>query len=96
MNNPLCRYCGKPMKIYDEDYYGTTYKCACDGYKKDIALQKGNKILVEASPYDTIWGIGMDANNLDRFDTSKWKGTNLLGKALMEVREKLKKESESI
>lgn len=38
-NYPLCRYCGEPMEIADVDYYGTTYKCACEGYKKDVALQ---------------------------------------------------------
>ena len=75
---------------------GNYAKFSQNGYLKKVLLNTGNKILVEASPYDTIWGIGMDANNPDRFDTSKWKGTNLLGKALMEVREKLKKESENI
>lgn len=40
MSNPLCRYCGKPMEIDNVDYYGTTYECSCDDYKKDIALQK--------------------------------------------------------
>ena len=38
-NYPLCRYCGKSMEIADVDYYGATYKCACEGYKKDVALQ---------------------------------------------------------
>lgn len=59
---------------------------------KKILLDTGNKILVEASPYDKIWGIGMDGKNPDRFNMSKWKGQNLLGKALMEVRERLRNE----
>ncbi|MEN0050216.1 MAG: NADAR domain-containing protein, partial [Bacteroidota bacterium] len=39
--------------------------------------------------YDRIWGIGLaaDANNIENPDT--WKGLNLLGYALMEVRDQL-------
>lgn len=62
---------------------------------KKILLDTGNKILVEASPYDKIWGIGMDEKNPDRFDISKWKGQNLLGKALMEVRGRLRNDQEN-
>lgn len=43
-------------------------------------------ILVEASPYDKIWGIGMAADHPDATNESKWQGQNLLGKALMKVR----------
>ena len=46
----------------------------------------GDNILVEASPEDVIWGIGMEQNNLDADDPVKWRGLNLLGFALMEVR----------
>ena len=42
--------------------------------------------LVEASPYDRIWGVGLAANNPDIHDKSKWLGLNLLGKCLMQVR----------
>lgn len=57
---------------------------------KEILLSTGNKTIVEASPVDTIWGIGLHWENDDCLDEGKWRGMNLLGKALMEVRTKLK------
>jgi ribA/ribD-fused uncharacterized protein len=47
------------------------------------------KVLVEASPRDRIWGIGMGGSNPDARDPKKWKGQNLLGFALMEARREL-------
>lgn len=44
--------------------------------------------LVEASPTDLIWGIGMSKDNPDILNRSIW-GKNLLGKAIMEVREQM-------
>ena len=46
-------------------------------------------ILIEASPSDRIWGIGLSANDPSSTDPSQWKGENLLGFALMQVREAL-------
>lgn len=48
-----------------------------------------NKILVEASPVNRIWGIGMSANHNQIYNPKSWNGQNLLGFALMEVRNKL-------
>lgn len=45
------------------------------------------KILVEASPYDTIWGIGMKADAPNIQNPHTWRGENLLGFALMEIRD---------
>ena len=52
-------------------------------------LGTGSAILVEASPYDRVWGIGMKEDNKDAMDAEKWYGINLLGFALMVVRDKL-------
>ncbi|MEJ2611786.1 MAG: NADAR family protein [Candidatus Thiodiazotropha sp.] len=47
------------------------------------------RVLVEASPVDKIWGIGLAQDNPASNDPSRWRGLNLLGFALMEVRDKL-------
>jgi ribA/ribD-fused uncharacterized protein len=49
------------------------------------------KVLVEASLWDQIWGIGMAQSNPKALDPSQWKGQNLLGFALMQVRDQLSK-----
>ena len=48
-----------------------------------------DRVLVEASPYDKIWGIGMSVDNENIENPLTWKGLNLLGFALMEVRDEL-------
>ena len=53
-------------------------------------LSTGTKILAEASPYDTIWGIGIAADHQDACVPSKWPGQNRLGTILMQVREMLR------
>lgn len=59
---------------------------------RDFLLGTGNAILVEASPYDRIWGIGMSATHANSMTPSQWRGTNLLGFALMDVRERIRQE----
>lgn len=53
---------------------------------KDMLLATNDLHIVEASPVDFIWGIGMAENHPDIMDKSKWKGQNLLGEALMKTR----------
>jgi ribA/ribD-fused uncharacterized protein len=53
-------------------------------------INTGDRILVEASPVDTIWGVGLAQDNEHINDPNNWRGLNLLGFALMEVRGFLK------
>ena len=56
---------------------------------KAFLLATKNYVLVEASPLDKIWGIGLKENDKNAKNPLLWKGKNLLGFALMEVRKKL-------
>ena len=56
---------------------------------KAFLLGTGDKILVEASPYDNVWGIHMRGTDPRAKDPSLWEGENLLGFALMQVRDML-------
>ncbi|GGN76685.1 hypothetical protein GCM10011579_058060 [Streptomyces albiflavescens] len=47
------------------------------------------RVLVEASPMDRVWGIGLAADDERASDPERWRGPNLLGFALMEARERL-------
>lgn len=59
---------------------------------KAFLLNTKKRVLVEASPADKIWGIGLDANHEFAAMPPKWRGLNLLGFALMEVRDRLNTE----
>jgi ribA/ribD-fused uncharacterized protein len=50
-------------------------------------LNTQSRILVEASPVDTIWGIGLSKDSQDAKNVPAWRGLNLLGFALMEARD---------
>lgn len=62
------------------------------GDLKQQLLDTGNLEIVEASPTDKIWGIGLGMNNLDILDKSKWQGTNWLGEAIMAVRRTIREQ----
>lgn len=56
---------------------------------KEQLKATGNSILAECAVRDKIWGIGLSMRDPDRLEIDKWKGQNLLGYALMTVRERL-------
>lgn len=76
------------QKAYELVVAGNLHKFSQNEALKTFLLATGNVVIVEASPFDKIWGIGTNAHETD---PSKWKGLNLLGFALMEVRDQLKK-----
>ena len=59
---------------------------------RNYLLSTGKRILVEASPADTIWGIGLAQDHPDASNPKRWKGENLLGFALMKVRDNLRRQ----
>lgn len=65
-------------------------KFSQDPALRDFLLGTGDQVLVEASPVDSIWGIGLAADHLDALRPEQWPGLNLLGFALMHVRARLR------
>lgn len=57
---------------------------------KSFLLTTNTRVIVEASPLDQIWGVGLAAEHPDIENPLAWKGLNLLGFALMEVRDELR------
>jgi ribA/ribD-fused uncharacterized protein len=57
-------------------------------------MNTGNAILVEASPYDTVWGIGLDEVTAKVTPVNEWKGTNWLGEVLTQLKLDLEWEEE--
>lgn len=90
---------GRKVKGYkDEEWSKVRYEIMKDinllkytqsKYHNQELKRTGNKHLVEASPFDDIWGIKMRATDKGVENPKNWKGQNLLGKVLMEVREEL-------
>jgi ribA/ribD-fused uncharacterized protein len=88
---------GRKVRGFDEDRWaaarydivvaGNLAKFGQHPNLRNFLLATDRKVLVEASPYDPIWGIGMAATNPDVAHPSRWRGLNLLGFALMQVRE---------
>ncbi|MGW5423556.1 NADAR family protein [Streptomyces sp. NPDC003943] len=69
---------------------GSVHKFASDESLRAFLVGTGTRVLVEASPLDRIWGIGLAADDPRATDPERWRGLNLLGFALMEARERLR------
>lgn len=91
---------GRQVQGFDESLWvqqrfdivvrGNLAKFAQDKVLKSYLLNTEDKVLVEASPTDTIWGIGLAADDRQVDNPTQWRGANLLGFALMKVRTMLR------
>lgn len=93
---------GRRAKGFDEETWekkrffivcdGNYAKFTQDERLKSMLLATGKNILAEASPYDKIWGIRLRVTDPDFNKPAKWRGANLLGEALMRVRNKIRED----
>lgn len=70
---------------------GSVHKFGAHPELRGFLLGTGDRVLVEASPVDRVWGIGLAADDEAAADPERWRGPNLLGFALMEARERLRR-----
>ena len=71
-------------------FVGNYLKFTQNEHLKDFMLKYPiDTIFAEAAPWDPIWGIGLGPEDPDAADPSKWRGQNLLGKAISRVRKLL-------
>lgn len=90
---------GRQIRNYNDDEWasirfqvvvrGNMAKFAQNMELRELLLNTGNKVLVEANAEDGIWGIGMGEDNPRCHDPRQWQGENLLGFALMKVRDRM-------
>lgn len=91
---------GRQVKGYNDSYWnGVRQLLVYEGLKEKFAqnedlkkqlLDTEDNILAECAVNDRIWGIGLSMKDLNRFEPEQWRGQNLLGYALMVVRERMK------
>lgn len=74
---------------YDLVVAGNLAKFSQNPELASFLLGTRDRILVEASPVDRIWGIGLAEDSPDASRPDRWRGLNLLGFALMQVRWRL-------
>ena len=88
---------GRAVKNYEDSmwagrrqiivYRGLIEKFGQNTELREALLATGEAVLAECAVRDQIWGIGLSMHDENRFVPAKWRGSNLLGYALMEVRE---------
>jgi ribA/ribD-fused uncharacterized protein len=76
-------------------YRGNLAKYEQNSELRESLLATGDRTIVEASPEDRIWGIGLAQDNPRAQQPENWQGTNWLGIALMQVRDELQRRSGS-
>jgi len=72
-------------------YTGNLARFNQDSQLRSLLLDTGEKTIVEASPTDRIWGIGLASDDPDARRPDQWRGRNWLGIALMQVRDTLRR-----
>jgi ribA/ribD-fused uncharacterized protein len=77
-------------KRFDIVKIGNIHKFNQNPAFADYLINTGDKVLVEASPVDIVWGIGLSKESIYIDNIYAWHGLNLLGFVLMEVRDFLK------
>lgn len=77
-------------KCFETVVKGNFYKFSQKENLKNFLLNTNDRVIVEASPVDPIWGIGLAIDSPNVENPEQWEGINLLGFALMEVRDLLK------
>jgi ribA/ribD-fused uncharacterized protein len=92
---------GRKVRGFDPDiwnsvcrgvvYTGNLAKYEQNAELRELLLQTGDRTIVEASPEDRIWGIGLAQDDPRAQDPTQWQGTNWLGIALMQVRDELRR-----
>lgn len=90
---------GRAVKNFDENVWnsvcenvmlkGNLAKFSQNEHLKRLLSETAGATLVEASPTDKKWGIGMSKTHPDALNRNKWKGLNLMGKVLETVRKQL-------
>lgn len=79
---------------YDIVREGNFHKFNQSKKLRECLLNTGTAVLAEANPVDNVWGIGLSHDSRNAKDPYAWKGLNLLGFALMEIREYLRQISQ--
>ncbi|WCN83968.1 NADAR family protein [Micromonospora sp. LH3U1] len=71
---------------YDIVVAGAVAKFGQHQELREYLVDTGERVLVEASPVDRLWGIGLAVDHPHAIDPARWRGLNLLGFALMQAR----------